>query len=209
MLLHCKRFYAALALNFISLLQRHASSLWCKKYSARLKAALAVQNSLIFTPQLCIFTAEIKPTGILLHDFVVRCAALGVWPHPSLLRACTAATTVTATGTGTATAASARPLVVYLPLEEPALPPFALPPHSAHLTVAQVDQLPAAALSTLALGAYLWDTGAMRALAWALPACRTLVNVRYAHWQARHAARIFAPSVAANRDAIHLRVNCH
>ena len=140
----------------------------------------------IFTPQHCIFTAEIKPTGILLHDFIVRCAALGVWPHPSLLRACTAAPTATASGSGTATAASTRPLVVYPPLEEPALPPFALPPHAAHLGVAQVDQLPAAALSTLALGAYRWDTGAVRALAWALPACRTLVNVRFVQFLRRY-----------------------
>jgi hypothetical protein len=155
-----------------------------KLYSAGPIAVLAVQS--YFLPRHCIFTAEIKPTGILLHDFVVRCAALGVWPHPSLLRTCTAAITATASGyatataTATATAASARPLVVYPPLEEPVLPPFALPPLAAHLGVAQVDQLPAAALSTLSLGAYQWDTGAVRALAWALPACRTLVNVRYA-----------------------------
>ena len=141
--------------------------------------APCVQSARAPLPQFALPLTELKPTGILLHDFVVRSAALGVWPHPSLVRACTAVTNANAAGAATS-AASAKPLVVvrYPPLEEPALPPFALPPHAAHLGVAQVDRLPSIALSTLSLGAYQWDTGAMRALAWALPACRTLVNVR-------------------------------
>lgn len=118
-----------------------------------------------------------------MHDFVNRCASLGVWPHPNVMRACGCA---------------ARPLNYPTLDSVDVLPPFKL--SGAHLSA----PLPSTETVNLQLGGYVYDTGSVQALAWALSACKSLANVRLFklctsadNWRTLIAALAAAPSLTS------------